>query len=688
MSTTDTDKTLNGILKKSQTSSDYSLLPEELACLTSVFLSNRPDAEVTRPKGYVVLSKICQSIREREGKGKEPEAGTQAIVSMFGPTVLDYLKETNEKLLMAGITFLTALFQVDAQAASNIFVDDGLVENMMDSVDLSPSNLLCQEVAHLLGQACGHKVCRAIMTPQIQRWLDFKSRQSTDTILQSAASVALIKFARGATTDNPENGQPEDHDVQTGELTTKLVDIIVSEKSNSYSDAVEGLAYLSTDSVVKQKLAKNTTFLKRLYSLVPTQKTGSLKNVNHTLVFGVILIICNLTSFRPRLTEEQKQMEKLKQMAKAGKDATKDAESKPVFDDDDHVKARIRLLVASGVLPVFPSAIAVTDSAVVRANVGKSLLSIIEEKENRGKVLQAGGARVLQAIIKQALSTQNNSKDKKQHPNLTVNDLEAIQALAKLAITSSPVQVFGPNIGVLYDAIRPFSTLLQHTSSNMLQQFEAIMALTNLASHSADVATRIATADGLLNKVELLLLDDHTLIRRASVELICNLIAGSDEAFERYSGDTPNSANKIHVLLALSDEDDMPTRLAASGALATVTIVPTACAALIALQFEKHRFLTLITQLIDPSVLKKGDDEDQEPLETSPGLVHRGVVCVCNVFKSITNDEVKKKIVKEATDSCLLQALAQLIKGEGVVKDQAILQQAAEALKLLIGTTN
>ncbi|KAH9486272.1 Protein unc-45-like protein A [Psilocybe cubensis] len=684
------DQRLNDILRKIQAGSNYKLLPQEIACLTSAFLSSRSDASNVRPKAYVVLSALCQEARKTKEKGKEKEndVSTKTLTKIFAPTVLNYLGETDEASLMTGICFLTALFQVEPLAASSLFSEDGLVENMMDAVDLSPSALLCQDVAHLLGQACGHKSCRTIITPQIVRWLEFKSQQTSDPVLQSAASVALIKYKKGSATDNSEAGAIEVRDSQTDDLARKLVDVVVTQDATSCTDAVEGLAYVSTDPAVKESLSQNFTFLKKLFTLIPSSKNKQklISEQNATQIFGVILIICNIISFRPRISEEQKQVEKLKRMTKAGKELSEAAETASLLDNDDHVKKRIRLLIEAGVLPVFSSAIAATDSAGVRLNVGKCLLSIVEEKENRGKVLQAGGAKVLHSIIKQVLSS-NPDIARQNQPNLTPADLEAIQALAKLAITSSPVQVFGPNVGMIYDAIRPLSCLLQNSGSNLLQQFEAIMALTNLSSHSPEVASRIAAANGLLNKVELLLLEEHTLIRRASTELICNLIAGSDEAFQRYTGDSPNSVNKIHILLALSDENDLPTRMAASGALATVTMTPTACNALLALQFEKHRFLSLMTQLIDPSVLKKdGNEEDEAPLATDPGLVHRGIVCIHNVFKSINDTQTREKIQKEAADSGLLQAIGNLIKGQGVVKDQVILHQAAEALQALIGS--
>ena len=654
---------------------ENSLLPTEITHLISAFLITRSDSTTVRSKAYQILSAFCQGVRT--SKGKESDAATQIITKTFGQATLQYLGETNETSLLTGTSFLTALFQVDSQAACSIFTEDGLIENVTDSIDLSPSDVLSQNLAHLLGQACGHKSCRGIMSPQIVRWLEFKSGQTGDPILQGAAAVALIKMYKGAASDEPENGTPEVRIERSDRLAAMMVEIVKSEQTSSVVDAIEGLGYLSMESTVKELLSKDKVFLKKLFALVPFQKSSAYNDPNPTLAYGVLVIIFNLVAYRPRLSEEQKQMENLKRMTKAGKGPAA-PEAVSSLDNDDHVKARIHSVMEANVLPVFSAAVSSSASLGVMVNVGKSLLSIVEERENRGPVLQAGGAKVLQIIIRKGLSrTGGTSDDRKSH--LDVLDLEPIQALAKLAITSSPVQVFGPNSGAMYDAIRPLSILLQHISSNLLQRFEAVMALTNLASQSADMASRIANAEGLLNKVELLLLEEHTLVRRASMELICNLIAGSDATFEKYGGE--ESKSKIHVLLALSDVDDLPTRLAASGALAILTSAPSACRALITLQFEHHRFLPIMTQLIDPSAAPVTEDHQDQPLEAQSGLVHRGIVCIRNVFNNISDDQTRETITKEAKEAGLLDAIVQLIKQDGIAK--AILQQAAEALTLL-----
>ncbi|KAJ7897177.1 P-loop containing nucleoside triphosphate hydrolase protein [Mycena olivaceomarginata] len=603
------DDNLDSLLQKTQQSPSTPFLPDELAYLITAFLPSQP--ATLRSKAYLVLSAFCQGVRNSSAvKGKQPDPATETLVQVFEPVVVSRLADSDERQFQEGISFLTALFQVDWESASPIFQQDGILDFLMDSVDLTPSAELSLLVAHLLSQACGHKPCRAIITPQTIQWLEEYSRNRNDPALRAATSIALVKLSRGRAGDTAETGLPEAQ-AQDDELADVMKALVITgDDQSSIADAVEGLAYLSVDPAVKDALSRDPIFLKRFVALVPRRKTPnfSAEAPNTTLLYGVLLTISNLCAYRPRLTEEQAQIAKLKRMANAANKSSEEPNPSSALDDDEHVKARVQRLVAAGVLDVFAGAVPGTESLGIRVVAGKALLNIIEDKENRGRVLQSGGAKLLGLIIKHAmstLSTDTASRTKEAKATLDVAHLEPIQALAKLAITASPVQVFGPNDGAIYDAIRPFSIMLQHSSATLLQRFEALMALTNLSSHSAETASRIAKADGLLNSVELLLLEEHMLVRRASMELICNLISGSDDVFERYGGaeNVHGTKSKLQIVLAMSD-------------------------GLIALQFERHRMLPILAQLIDPSTAPR--DEDEEIMAGDPGLVHRGIVCARN----------------------------------------------------------
>jgi hypothetical protein len=211
------------------------------------------------------------------------------------------------------------------------------------------------------------------------------------------------------------------------------------------------------------------------------------------------------------------------------------------------------------------------------------------------------------------------------------------------------------------------------------------MALTNLASQSTGCADRISSTPHLLNKVELLMLEDHTLIRRAATELICNLIGGSETAFSRYGGspDVHATKSKLQVLLAMSDMDDLPTRLAASGALATVTSASTACQAVFELQLDRHRAFAIIARLIDPSVTLEDDGPDDNEEAGNPGLVHRGVVCLRHILDP-QYALPRISLAEEAEKAGLVNVMAKLLKGELGSFDTAVTTPAAEVLRYLL----
>lgn len=697
MLSSDSEVTLDSVLKKSQDKTWTSLTTDEINLLITVFTPHQPLS--LRSKGYIVLSAFCQRLRERSSKS---EAATEAIVSVLSPNITSRLAETDEPNLLHGLTFLSALFQVDWQAASLILAQDGIMESVMDSADLFPqSKDVALSVAQLLSQAAGHKTARAALSPQSFEWLEARSRQTGDSATRAAAAVALVKLSKGAESDvsGLADASTKPSTSADDALVKLMKDLVVSgaePDTSSLSDAVEGLAYLSMDPKIKEQLSTDTDFLARLFDLVPRRKQNTpmeIPDMGMSPIYGAILIISNICVYRPRLSQEDAQIAKLRKMAKAGGKG-KVAEDPEIvkLEDDEHAQERCSRLMKAGVAGTLAAAVRATDSRAVRLLVGKTFLNLVEDKDNRGKILQAGGAKALITIINSVLPASSTSTKPGPLPHLDASEIEPIQALAKLAITASPVQVFGPNPGAIYDAIRPFVIMLIHPSSNLLQQFESMMALTNLSSSDPTAGERVAKADGLLNKVELLMFENHTLIRRAATELICNLVAGSEEVFTRYGGaKNSSSKSKLQVLVALCDVDDLPTRSAASGALASLTGSPEACQSLLELQQERHRVLPIFAQLVDPTIVPPSDESAEEvieeirsPTQGDPGLVHRGVVCIRNFFAGVTNMAARKELALEAQRIGLVKALAAVFREYSADRSAPVLRPTAEALKSMM----
>lgn len=686
------DDKLDVLLKQSQQKSWAKLGSEEVAYLTQAFLPTQ--STNTRSKAYLVLSAVCQHVRETATppKGKESEESgpaTEVLVKLFAPSIRDRFRETNNDELTTAVSFFIALFQVDWQSAAVIFLEDGVFESLADVVDLTPSREVAGEVARLLAQASAHKLCRErIVLSDLQGWLERSSRQTSDSFLRSASAVALIKLSRGTAEDTKglaatDSQPPTSSLARETELASLLKNLVVSgDDSSATTNAVEGLAYMSIEPQIKETLSKDAAFLSRLFGLIPYPKKNQMLSIlsatNTAQVYGIAVIISNICSYRPRLSQEQEQIAKLKQMTnKPSPSGLKSTE--PVtdpLDDDPRVKERCRRMVNAGVGDVLSAMVRITDGKGVFINVAKSILGLVEDKENRGKLLQGGCSRALVTIIRSFLPPATTPARLAEEPILG-----AIQALAKFAITASPLHVFGPDQGLTFDAIRPLSILLLHPSSSLLQQFEALMALTNLSSTSPEASTRVSKSEGLMNKVEFMLLDDNQLVQRASMELICNLIAGSEEVFDQYGGqeETASSKSKLQILVALSDVEDPHTRLAASGALATVTSSLNACKRLFSLQMERHRVLPTLTQLIDPPSEDDGTPSDPT---SAIGLVHRGVICIRNFLTSL-DDESIKALVPDVKSSGLAQGLVKVVKSNAEAPNMSILQPAAEALKIL-----
>ena len=690
--TNETESKLDALLKHTQ-EKPWRPLTDEIAVLIDAFSS--PNPHNIKTKAYVVLSAASQALRQANPSSKaRPDASVQAVIQPLIPTVTARLSDSADKEIVCGLSFLSALFQVDWEAASAILQRDGVLESVVDSVDLYPSSIaVSRAAAQLVSQAAGHKACRALIPSQCIEWLETKAKRSQDTVLRAAAAVALVKLSQGAeidtasTTgvDKPVVSAPNDDLVA---LMKGLV--ITGDSPTSLSDSVEGLTYMSINPTVKEQLSKDTPFLQKLFALVPQRKGQTAQtpgDIATSPVYGVVAIIVNICAYRPRLSEEEAQIAKLRRMASS---ARNEGESEiDLLEDDEHAKVRGKRLLRAGVLDALTGAVRASDSRTTRLAAGKALLSLVEDQENRGKILQAGGAKALITITQSLLPATSKTEQPDQVPPLDRAELECIQALAKLAITASPIQVFGPNEGALYDAIRPFATLLVHPSSTLLQRFEAIMALTNIASQSPETASRIAKSAGVMNKVELLMLEDHALIRRAATELVCNLIAGSEEIFGKYGGDQANgSKSKVHVLLALCDVDDLATRLAASGALAMLTSEANACRLVLELEEEKHRALAIFGQLIDPSIHVPRDDESEEAegVEDVPpdvGLIHRGATCVRNLFAGV-DVAARKKLGERAQQIGLAPALVRLFRSGSSNPSNPALVPAAEAIKLML----
>jgi hypothetical protein len=408
---------------------------------------------------------------------------------------------------------------------------------------------------------------------------------------------------------------------------------------SSQQSSIEGLAYASLRPPVKEKLAADSTFLKNLITALSNAPAKS------PTTYGALSILVNLTTYLPALSEEQKRLTQLKAYANASKPAS----NLDPLNDDEHVSKRCQAIFKAGVVPVLVTH-SQHGSPASLAQVVAIIFSLSKTAQIRGQIAQQGGVK----LLLHAYSTFPSESSPAQRI--------AAHALARILISTNPSHVFGGSTPLpLTSAIRPLLLLLADDPTveqrDLLPVFESLLALTNLAS--TDDSARNPIIRLAFPQIEELLLSNNKMVTRATVELVCNLML-SPECVAKFADGSKQASHRMHILLALADSEDLATRRAAGGALASLTEWDTAVNAIL----ERDRGVTILLALCQ---------EDSEELR------HRGVVCVLNVLTApgkvgewgIT--KVKAENGVEALKGCLKRS-----------RGQEVLEITVEALKKLL----
>lgn len=149
-------------------------------------------------------------------------------------------------------------------------------------------------------------------------------------------------------------------------------------------------------------------------------------------------------------------------------------------------------------------ALAKTESPNSRELIARIFNALCSEHENRGTLVQQGSVKVL-------IQLSSNGTDKgKRH---------AAQALARIGITLNPEVAFPGQRSL--EVVRPLLSLL-HVDYGSLENFEALMALCNIAQMGDSQRSRILN-DGGLSKIDNYLYEDHELLKRAAVQ-VCKFL--------------------------------------------------------------------------------------------------------------------------------------------------------------------
>ncbi|KAF2842198.1 CRO1 protein [Patellaria atrata CBS 101060] len=547
--------------------------------------------------------------------------------------------------LMLAFSASAAIFPIATAKAANLFLTPGFMEQFVHLVSDRGSQRLEQAALQLLSAACVDKQCREAINKNCKDWLHKISKSSTDSYKANLASLTLVKISG---VDFSNSAVDSDSEEEEEDIISKFRNnLVLTADEASKQDSIEGLAYSSLEPKVKENLVKDQSFLKTLI--------GTLSDLENTkpLMYGGLTIFVNLSAYTPVQTEEQKKLAQLKAYANTSKPS-----GPHPLDDDSHVTSRCKKLLDVGVVPLLLSH-SKRSSPALQGQMLQILLSLSKEQKHRGLMVQQGAVKLLIQICDTISNAQPSSGLSSFSP---ASSRVAAHALARLLISVNPAHVFSTASALpITSAIRMLVGLLEDDPTqeqrDLLPIFESLLALTNLAStddNARDTIIRLAWP-----KIEDLLLANNKHVQRAAIELVCNLMQ-SPQGVAMYADGSKAAANRLHIMLALTNVDDVAARRAAGGALAVLTGWDAVVDAVIARDGGVRNLLSLC----------KEENED---------LRHRAVVCVRNMV--LASDGVGKRAVEKVRTENGVDILKDLLKK---TNNQEILGTGVEALKAIV----
>jgi tetratricopeptide (TPR) repeat protein len=564
--------------------------------------------ESTRAIVSVCLTRIYENMYYDQARAKYLENVDDFIKGkLITPEI-----ESKVRVVVA----LTALLLGPVEVGNTIIARDGIMEMIL--VMAGTEEVLQQKVACecIIAAATKKDKVKSIISQGVN--ILKRLYASKDDSIRVRALVGLCKLGSSGGTDASIRPFADGATTRLAEACRRFL-INPNKDLDLRRWAAEGLSYLTLDADVKEKLVEDKPALRALFEL---GRSG-----NQSCVYGVVTTLVNLVN----AYEKEEVMPELLELAKFAKHhVPQDHE----LDDPDFIAKRCICLTHEGAVSALV-ALSSTDSFNSKELICRIFNSICGQEELRGIVVQQGGVKALLN-----LAHEGNPKGK----------LHAAQALSRIGITINPEVAF-PGQRCM-EVIRPLIALL-HPECSALQNFEALLALCNLASVSESVRCRIVKEKGL-TQIESYIYENHEELCRAATQTITNLVC-SPEVVKIYEEE--NDRTKLVFLLC--GEEDEETVKAAAGAVAILTSSSKKCCKKL---FKVNSWLDNLHRILAHPNLE---------------IQHRAVVIVHNIISC--SKELAEKIME--TDIMEILMAYTLIKEDNRKKINSIADECLQLAK-------
>ncbi|XP_050548793.1 protein unc-45 homolog A [Daktulosphaira vitifoliae] len=574
--------------------------------LESKYESKIDITEYSHTNVSVCLARIYDNLTS----DKSREKYMNAVDEFLKERLLD--PDTESKV--RAVSTVTVLLMGPIDVGNSIVARDGIIEMilaMATTEDKVQQKIACECIIAATSK-------KSKITPIVKQGTQILKNlyKSGEDEIRIRALVGLCKLGSSGGTDASIRPFSEGATLKLAEACRRFL-IHPNTKPDTKRWAVEGLSYLTLDAEVKEKFIEDQAAIVAVMGLAKSEKTSAM--------YALVSIFVNLCN----AYEKQEIIPEMIELAKFSKCHVPENHE---LDDTDFVNKRITLLCNYGVISVLVL-LAKTESNNIKELLSRLFNAICVLPELRGEVVKLGGIKTLLTL---AHSGTNKGKN------------QAAQAIARIGISINPEVSFKEQRCL--ESIRPLLGLL-HPDCSALENFEAMVALCNMASVNERIRKKIIDSSGL-QLIESYLFEEHQMLRRASVQCFTNLMMSPEviKVFEEKN-------DKLKMLFLLCEDEDEDTAIASAGAVAIAVSNSIDCCKKI-LNFKNWEE-TLKMLLAHPN----------------KGMQHRALVIAHSLIE-VDKDIAEKIFATEIME--ILMALS-IVKGE---KTNEIKEMAEKCLKL------
>ncbi|PIA15075.1 hypothetical protein COEREDRAFT_98427 [Coemansia reversa NRRL 1564] len=642
-----------------------------------------------RGMAMLVVSQLVAASKEPVGGARSdgPPAAIQQLRTDTARVLDGWIQSTQQAERTRGLRALAALYEsgTGTELAAELWLQRGWAEELWDQGDwdgrdaqLALLRLADASSAHATVAAQMKRLGSALVLKLARRQTGSGEKAAEDDAVADAAAGVLAKWAglpaEAAGTVGQEGTAPDAAEPTPEANPMELADQHMSriaalattgaDAAAAMESSVEALGYLSLRPSLKEHITQNSTALAAIFAC--GQASGSA-----SFCFAAAMLVRNLTQPRAVLSDEQQRLQKLQRMGNRTQSATttgltaeqeKEEERERVLEAPQLIARRAERVCAAGVVPMLVAAVVppARPSDGLKDAVAEIFAALATAPSLRGRLVQQGAVSCLLRLLtpdapKAALASVEPRPAPR--PFSQSRDRSIACALAKIGISVPPHLAFRhPR-----EIVRLLLALVaeEADAQALLMRFEALLALTNLASAPPgspdDVRAYLAIDLAGFALVESALLSSHPLVCRAATELVCNLVY-DPAVFERFAAGADNfvppeddhpepllpsgivelpdedsgqqlppdadggyRSQRLHLLVALADVDDVATRSAAAGALAILSSDPR-CA----------RYLFLAHPRASAVIADLATDDCDGNSSAQAGMRHRVAVICAN----------------------------------------------------------